>query len=40
MERMLVVVLDSESKAYEASVALSQLDAEKSVAIHAEARGA
>ena len=36
MERMSVVVFDNETKAYEASRALSQLDAEGSVAIHAE----
>jgi uncharacterized membrane protein len=36
MERMIVVVFDNETKAYEASRALSQLDAEGSVAIHAE----
>jgi uncharacterized membrane protein len=37
MERMLVVVFDEESKAYEGSRALSQLDAEGSITIHAEA---
>ena len=36
MERMLVVVLNDESKAYEASRALNQLDAEGSITIHAE----
>ena len=36
MEKMLVVVFDSEPKAYEGSRALAQLDAEGSVAIHAE----
>ncbi len=36
MERMLVVVFDAKSKAYEGSVALKQLDAEGSIAIHAE----
>ncbi len=36
MEKMLVVVFDSESKAYEGSSALTQLDAEGSIAIHAE----
>jgi len=36
MEKMLVVVFDSESKAYEASRALVQLDVEGSIAIHAE----
>src|SRR5437868_5430123 len=36
MERMLVVVLDDEAKAYEASLALDQLDAEGSITIHAE----
>lgn len=36
MERMLVVVFDDESKAYEASRALNQLDAEGSITIHAE----
>ena len=35
MERMLVVVLDEEAKAYEASRALNQLDAEGSITIHA-----
>ena len=35
MEKMLVVVVDSEKKAYEASRALAQLDAEGSVAIYA-----
>jgi uncharacterized membrane protein len=37
MERMLVVVFDDESKAYEGSRALNQLDGEGSIAIHAEA---
>jgi uncharacterized membrane protein len=37
MERMLVVVFDDESKAYEGSHALKQLDADGSIAIHAEA---
>ena len=36
MERMLVVVFDNESKTYEGSHALKQLDAEGSIAIHAE----
>jgi uncharacterized membrane protein len=36
MERMLVVVFNDESKAYEGSRALSQLDGEGSIAIHAE----
>jgi len=36
MEKMLVVVLDDEGKAYEASRALNQLDAEGSITIHAE----
>ena len=36
MEKMLAVVFDSESKAYEGSRALAQLDAEGSIAIHAE----
>src|SRR6516162_2460047 len=36
MERMLVVVLDDDSKAYEASRALNQLDAEGSITVHAE----
>ena len=36
MQRMLVVVLDNESKAYEASRALNQLDREGSITIHAE----
>ena len=36
MEKMLVVVFNSESKAYEGSRALAQLDAEESIAIHAE----
>jgi len=35
MEKMLVVVLDSEKKAYEASRALTQLDAEGSISIYA-----
>jgi len=35
MEKMLVVVLDSEAKAYEASHALTELDAEGSVSIYA-----
>jgi uncharacterized membrane protein len=37
MEKMLVVVFDSESKAYEGSHALKQLDADGSISIHAEA---
>jgi len=37
MEKMLVVVFDNESKAYEGSHALKQLDIEGSIAIHAEA---
>jgi uncharacterized membrane protein len=36
MEKMLVVVFDSETKAYEGSRALAQLDTEGSIAIHAE----
>lgn len=36
MERMLVVVFDNESKAYEGSRALKQLDTEGSITIHAE----
>jgi uncharacterized membrane protein len=36
MEKMLVVVFDSESKAYQGTRALAQLDAEGSIAIHAE----
>jgi uncharacterized membrane protein len=36
MERMLVVVFNDESKAYEGSRALSQLDGEGSIAIYAE----
>lgn len=37
MEKMLVVVFDNETKAYEGSRALNQLDSEGSIAIHAEA---
>jgi uncharacterized membrane protein len=37
MERMLVVVFDDESKAYEASSALTQLDSEGSISVHAKA---
>ncbi|MGO9241479.1 MAG: DUF1269 domain-containing protein [Bryobacteraceae bacterium] len=37
MEKMLVVVFDDESKAYEGSHALHQLDAEGNIAIHGEA---
>jgi len=37
MEKMLVVVFDNETKAYEGSRALSQLDSEGSITIHAEA---
>jgi uncharacterized membrane protein len=37
MERMLAVVFDDESKAYEGSHALKQLDGEGTIAIHAEA---
>ncbi|HVP25142.1 MAG TPA: DUF1269 domain-containing protein [Methanomicrobiales archaeon] len=37
MEKMVVVVFDSESKAYEGLRALNQLDSEESVAIYAEA---
>ena len=37
MERMLVVVFDNESKAYEGSRVLNQLDSEGSITIHAEA---
>lgn len=36
MEKMLVVVFDTDSKAYEGSRALAQLEAEGSIAIHAE----
>ncbi len=36
MEKIIVVVFDNETKAYEASRALNQLDAEGSIAIHAE----
>jgi len=36
MEKMLVVVFDDESKAYEGSRALNQLDSEESITIHAE----
>jgi len=36
MERMLVIVFNDESKAYEGSRALNQLDGEGSIAIHAE----
>jgi uncharacterized membrane protein len=36
MERLLVVVFNDESRAYEGSRALSQLDGEGSIAIHAE----
>src|SRR5271157_2522770 len=36
MERMMVVVFNDESKAYEGSRALSQLDGEGSITIHAE----
>jgi uncharacterized membrane protein len=36
MEKMLVLVFDDESKAYEGSHALKQLDGEGSIAIHAE----
>jgi uncharacterized membrane protein len=36
MERMLVVVFNDESRAYEGSRALNQLDGEGSIAIHAE----
>jgi uncharacterized membrane protein len=37
MERMLVVVFDDESKAYEGSRALTQLDSEGSISAHAKA---
>jgi uncharacterized membrane protein len=37
MERMLVVVFDNESKAYEGSSALAQLDNEGSISVHAKA---
>jgi len=37
MERMLVVIFDNESKAYEGSRALSQLDEDGSITIHAQA---
>jgi uncharacterized membrane protein len=36
MEKMLVVVFDNESKAYEGSRALNQLDGEGSITVHAE----
>jgi len=36
MEKMLVVVFESEAKAYEAVRSLNQLDAEGSITIHAE----
>ena len=36
MEKMLVVVFDSESKAYEGTNALSKLDREGSITVHAE----
>jgi uncharacterized membrane protein len=36
MEKMLVVVFDSESKAYDGTNALSQLDREGSITVHAE----
>jgi len=35
MEKMLVVVFENESKAYQGSLALAQLDSEGSIAIHA-----
>ena len=37
MEKMLVVVFDNETTAYEGSRALNQLDLEGSITIHAEA---
>src|SRR5579883_751592 len=37
MEKMLVAIFDNETKAYEASRALAQLDADGSVAVHAQA---
>ncbi len=37
MEKMLVVVFDNETKAYEGSRALNQIDSEGSITIHAEA---
>lgn len=37
MEKMLVAVFDNESKAYEGSRALAQLDADGSIAVHAQA---
>ncbi len=37
MEKMLVVVFDNETKAYEGSRALNQLDSDGSITIHAEA---
>jgi len=37
MEKMLVAVFDNESKAYEGSRALTQLDADGSIAVHAQA---
>ena len=36
MEKMLVVVFDNETKAYEGSHALKQLDGEGSITVHAE----
>jgi uncharacterized membrane protein len=37
MEKMLVVIFDNETKAYEGSRALKQLDTEDSISVHAEA---
>ena len=37
MEKMLVIVFDTEKKAYEGLRALNQLDSEGSITIHAEA---
>jgi uncharacterized membrane protein len=37
MEKMLIAVFDNESKAYEGSRALAQLDADGSIAVHAQA---
>ena len=37
MEKMLAVVFDNETKTYEASRTLNQLDSEGSITIHAEA---
>ena len=39
MEKMLVAVFDNESKAYEGSRALAQLDADGNIAVHAQYEG-